>query len=81
MSSTTTRALGRRDFLKLAAVSASALALRPSAKLALAEFPQSYQLGRITVGKMDIYARPDASSQIMGAFYEDDWASLDLILR
>jgi len=66
------RLFSRRDFLKLAAVGAGALAFRPFAKLTLSEFPQADRLGRITVGKMDVYMRPDASSQIAGALYEDN---------
>lgn len=66
------RFFSRRDFLKLAAASAGALAFRPFTKLALPEFPQSEKLGRITVGKMDVYMRPDANSQILGALYEDN---------
>lgn len=66
------RLFSRRDFLKLAAVSAGALAFRPLTKLALPEFPQAEKLGRITVGKMDVYMRPDAGSQIVGALYEDN---------
>jgi hypothetical protein len=64
----------RRDFLKLAALSTSALAFRPFAGLVLPEFPQGDKLGRITVGKMDLYSRPDASSQIVGALYQDNVA-------
>ncbi|MBI4759720.1 MAG: twin-arginine translocation signal domain-containing protein [Chloroflexota bacterium] len=40
----------RRDFLKLAALSAGALAFNPFQKLALPEFPQADRLGRVTVG-------------------------------
>jgi len=67
----------RRDFLKMAVLGTGALALRPLEKLIQPEFPQSERLGRITVGKMDVYARPDSSSQIVGALYEDNiipWA-------
>ncbi len=63
--------LSRRDFLKLAALSAGALALRPLAKLNLPKFPQAGRLGRVTVGKVDVYTRPDANSQIVSALYED----------
>lgn len=63
--------LTRRDFLKLAALGASALAFRPFAKLFSPEFPQADKLGRVTVGKVDVYARPDANSQIVNALYED----------
>jgi len=64
--------LTRRDFLKLAALGAGALAFRPFAKQALPEFPQADKLGRVTVGKVDVFARPDANSQIIGALYEDN---------
>ena len=40
--------VSQRDFLKLAELSAAALPFRPFAKLALSEFPQADQLGRIT---------------------------------
>lgn len=64
--------LTRRDFLKLAALGAGALAFRPFTKLAMPEFPQADKLGRITVGKVDVFARPDANSQVVGALYEDN---------
>lgn len=67
--------ISRRDFLKLAVLSTSALALRPFNKFALPEFPQGDKLGRIAVGKMDVYSRPDANSQILGALYEDNVVS------
>lgn len=63
--------LSRRDFLKLAALGLGALALRPLTKLDLPEFPQAERLGRVTVGKVDVFMRPDAGSQIVGALYED----------
>jgi hypothetical protein len=50
--------ISRRDFLKLAALSTGALALRPLGNVRLPEFPQDERLGRITVGKMDVFARP-----------------------
>ena len=64
--------LSRRDFLKLGALGAGALALRPFALLGLPEFPQADRLGRVAVGKVDIFSRPDANSQILGALYEDN---------
>ncbi len=64
--------LARRDFLKLTALSAGAMVLRPWTKFPLPEFPQGDKLGRITVGKMDVYAQPDATSQIIGALFEDN---------
>lgn len=63
--------LSRRDFLKLSALGASALAFRPFAIPLLADFPQTNSLGRITVGKVDIFSQPDANSPIVGALYED----------
>lgn len=63
--------LTRRDVLKLTALGVGALAFRPFAKLALPEFPQADKLGRVTVGKVDVYARPNANSQIINALYED----------
>ena len=44
--------LNRRDFLKLAAISTSALAFRPFQSLALPDFPQADRLGRIAVGNI-----------------------------
>lgn len=66
-----TSRLSRRDVLKLAALGFGALALRPLTKLDLPEFPQAERLGRVTVGKVDVFIRPDANSQIVGALYED----------
>ena len=63
--------LTRRDFLKIAALGAGALAFRPFTWQGISELQQSELLGRITVGKVDVYARPDANSQIVGALYED----------
>jgi lipoprotein-anchoring transpeptidase ErfK/SrfK len=64
--------ISRRDFLKLAALGAGGLAFRPFVKQALPEFPQSDLLGRVTVGKVDVFIRPDANSQIIGTLYEDN---------
>lgn len=68
---TTNKRTLSRDFLTLVAFGVGALALRPFAKLALPEFPQADRLGRVAVGKVDVYSRPDGSSQSIGAFYED----------
>ena len=62
----------RRDFLKLTALSAGALAFRPFAKWSLLDLPQGEKLGRITVGKLDVFATPDGSSAPIGAVYEDN---------
>lgn len=64
--------LSRRDFLKLATLTAGSLAFRPFSGLVSPEFPQADRLGRVTVGKVDVFMRPDANSQIVGALYEDN---------
>ena len=63
--------VNRRDFLKLAAFSTGVLAFRPFQKFALPDFPAGDRLGRITVGKMDVFATPDGSGQPVGVLYED----------
>lgn len=64
--------LNRREFLKLGALGAGALALstqrRPAAQTA---FPEAERLGRILVGKTDLYARPDINESPIGALYEN----------
>src|SRR3990172_3514402 len=65
------QALSRRDFLKLTSMGVRSLALLPFRAPYLLQFPDSEKLGRITVGKMDLKARPDANSQMVGAVYED----------
>ena len=67
--------INRRNFIRLVALSTEALAFRPLNKLALPEFPQSDRLGRIAVGKMDVFATPDGSGQPIGALYEDQVVS------
>ena len=64
--------LNRRDFLKLAATGIGALGLRPWTRLfELPEFPDAERLGRVTVGKVDIKARPDYDSQTVNVLFED----------
>jgi hypothetical protein len=63
--------LSRRDFLRLAALGVGTLALRPLGAAGLAEFPQGEKLGRVTTGKMDIFAHPDAGSRVVGTLYGD----------
>lgn len=75
MISSKPSSLTRQNFLKLATLGAGALALRPLTKLDLPEFPQAERLGRVTVGKVDVFLRPDANSQIVGALYEDQIVS------
>lgn len=62
----------RRDFLKLTCLGLGALAFRPLANTTLPEFQQGEKLGRVTVGKVDVFMRPDANSQAVGALYEDN---------
>ena len=62
----------RRDFLKLAALSTGAFAFRPFAKFLLPAFPEGERLGRIAVGKMDVFAAPNGSGRPIGAVYEDN---------
>src|SRR5574341_649690 len=66
--------ISRRDFLKLAALSTGSLTFLPFRikRFALTEFPQADKLGRITVGKMDVFATPDGNGQPVGALYEDN---------
>ncbi len=67
----TNHSITRRDFLKLSSLGVGTLALRPFSGLGLLQFPDAEKLGRITVGKMDLKARPDENSQTVGALYED----------
>jgi len=64
--------LTRRDFLKIAALGAGTLAFRPFSTVILSDFPQADKLGRITVGKVDVFSRADINSSIVGVFYEDN---------
>ena len=61
----------RRDFLKLSILGLGTIASRSFPKMDLLQFPDTEKLGRITVGKMDLKARPDENSQTVGALYED----------
>src|SRR6266496_5033344 len=64
--------INRREFLKLAVFGAGTLAFRPLNRPLLPDFPQGDKLGRITVGKIDLFARPEGSGQPIGALYEDN---------
>lgn len=61
----------RRDFLKLASTGVGLVAFRSFPDSGLLQSPETEKLGRITVGKMDLKARPDENSQVVGALYED----------
>ncbi|MBN2046217.1 MAG: L,D-transpeptidase [Anaerolineaceae bacterium] len=65
--------LSRRDFLKLGLMGLGAMALTPwdEWNVMRAEFPDAERLGRVVVGKVDLRARPSASSNSVGVLYED----------
>lgn len=63
--------ISRREFIKLTVLSTGALAFHPFNGLALPEFPVADRLGRIAVGKMDVFSTPDGSGQTIDALYED----------
>jgi len=64
--------INRREFLKLGALGAGALALAPHSRPAQqAEFPEADRLARILVGASDVYARPDINTTPSGILYED----------
>ncbi len=68
----TPRSLSRRDFLRLVALGAGALALRstPLGRMWL-DFSPSERLGRVAVGKVEVKRRPDPDSPTVGVLYED----------
>ena len=56
----------------MSALGLGAIAMRPWERSRPSQdFPQSKYLGRVVVGKLDIMARPDADSQVVGTLYED----------
>lgn len=72
------RLVNRRDFLKLAGAGLAGLSFRSwrSQSHQLAEFPAGDRLGRVTVGKTELKARPDFGSETISSLYEDmvvDW--------
>lgn len=62
---------GRRDFLKLGALSFSGTLLAPWLDLRRQDFPEADRLGRVCVGKVDMMAEPDNQASIVGSLYED----------
>ena len=56
-----------RDFLKLAALSTGVLAFRPFDKFTLLTLPEGERLGRMAVGKTNVFATPDGRDQPIGA--------------
>ena len=64
--------LTRREFLKMAALGMGSLTFRPWARFqASSTFPTGDQLGRVTVGKVEVKAAPDSDGQTIGELYED----------
>jgi hypothetical protein len=62
----------RRDFLKDTVFGLASLALLPlNLKLPQSQFPQAGRLGRVTVGMVEIKARPDPDSATVEKNYED----------
>ncbi len=62
----------RRDVLKLGAFGFAALNLYPWRKIiGKLDFPDAERLGRVTTGRVDLKARPDADSPTVGVLYED----------
>lgn len=73
----TSASISRRDFIKLAALGAGSLALRPIERLsplsrpaALPDFPPGERLGRLTA-TIESRARPDPESAPVKTLYED----------
>jgi lipoprotein-anchoring transpeptidase ErfK/SrfK len=66
------KSISRREFLRLSALGLGGLALRPRIlRSPLSDFPNAEQLGRVTGGKIEIKARPDAGSQTVGVMFDD----------
>jgi hypothetical protein len=64
--------LTRRDFIKMAGLGIGSLTLQPWLKVrAAGQFPEDGNLGRVTLGPMDIKTRPSADSQTVATVYED----------
>ncbi len=68
--------ISRREFLKIASLGLSAVALpdwllkRPASP-ALPDFPQGRKLGRVLGGKVEVKARPDENSATVQELFED----------
>lgn len=73
---TNRRRLNRREFLKLTALGAGALAILPGTRTQRpgrqeAVFPEAERIVRIVVGKTEVYARPDITSAPVTSLYEN----------
>jgi hypothetical protein len=67
------KAMTRREFLKLGALTLSGLAFRKwnSRILTLEDFPESERLGRVGWYSVDVKQRPDHDSNTVAVLYED----------
>ena len=69
--------VSRREFLKLASISAAGFAFQPLLgsfspnEVSLPDFPQSDRLARVASGVVEVKARPAFSSQTIRTLYED----------
>jgi len=68
--------ISRRDFIKIAALSAGGLAFRPNgiSRKLMEDSSQDDQLGRI-LATAELKTRPDADSNTIGTLYEDNLVS------
>lgn len=69
----TKKPLSRRSFLKLSGLGMIGASAHRALSLpgALPDFPNSEQLGRVCVGRVDLKAHPDSTSATVGVLYED----------
>lgn len=65
------RTFNRRDFLRISALGAGALALSPWRTQLTEDFPDAERLGRICAGKVELKSQPDYDSASVGVLYED----------
>jgi hypothetical protein len=72
MSQISGQNITRRTFFQLSALGISAINVHQISKYFNIASENSSKLGRITVGKVDLKARPDIDSQIVGARYQDE---------
>lgn len=65
--------ISRRDFLKLGAIGAGSLFLKPGQRwpVFLPDFPDAPLLGRVCQGKVEIKAKPNMDSETVGVLYDD----------
>ncbi len=65
-------AMNRRNALKVGLLGLGGISLQSFLpRISLPNFPEFDTLGRVSASKVNLYARPDASSPEIGAFYQD----------